>query len=74
MIFFPFLIPFKPGLLRFIIGSVLEGGHNFSKIGLAIGVVIGGAAAKIGRKNHLLVIMYVRLSRKIVFHKLTNWT
>ena len=53
---------------------VLEGGHKIAKIGLAMGVAIGGAAAKSGKNTHLLVIMRVRLSQKIGLHNLTNQT
>ena len=44
------------------------------KIVLAMGVTIGGDAAKSGKNTHLLVIMRVRLSQKIGLLDLTNRT
>ena len=67
---FLFASPFKPGLLRCLIYLVLEGGHKYTKIGLAMGVTIGGDAAKSGENTHLLVIMGVRLSQKIGYARL----
>ena len=52
-------------LLRCIIYSALEGDHKSTKIGLAMGVIIGGDDAKNGKNNHLLVVMCVRLLQKI---------
>ena len=60
--------------MRCLIGSVSEGGHKSANIGLAMGVAIGGAAAKSGKNTNLLVIMRVRLSQKIGLHNLTNRT
>ena len=57
---FPFLFPFKPGLLKCLIYVVLEGGGKSTKNGLAMGVTIGDDAAKIGKSTHLLVIICVR--------------
>ena len=70
---FSFAAPFKPGLLRRIIYSVLEGGRKCTKIGLEMGVTIGGDAAKSDKNTHLLVIMRMRLSQKIGQLELTNW-
>ena len=39
-----------------------------------MGVTIGYNAAKSGKKNHLLVIMRLRLLQKIGLIDLTNWT
>ena len=39
-----------------------------------MGVTIGDDAAKIGKNNHLLAIMRVRLLQKIGLHILTNCT
>ena len=39
-----------------------------------MGVTIGGVAAKIGKKTHLLVIMRERLSQKIGLLNMTNRT
>ena len=69
-IFFAF--PFKPDLLKCIIYSLLEGGRKYTKIGLAMGVTIGGDAHKSGKNTHLLVVMRVRLSQKIGLLDLTN--
>ena len=44
---------------------MLEGGHKIAKIGLAMGVTNGGAAAKSGKNINLIVIMRVRLSQKV---------
>ena len=52
--------------------SVLEGGRKSARIGLAMGVTMGGDAAKSGHNTHLLVIMHARLSQKIGLHNLTN--
>ena len=46
-------------------GSFWKGDLNFSKIGLAMGVTNGGAAAKIGKSIYLLVIMRVGLLKKV---------
>ena len=56
-----------------LIYLVLEGGRKSTKIGLAIGVKIGGDAAKNGKNTHLLVIMRSRLLQKICLLDLTNW-
>ena len=53
---------------------VLEGGRKSTKIGLAMGLTIGGDAAKSGKNTHLLVIMRMRLSQKIGLLDLTNQT
>ena len=53
---------------------VLEGGSKSTKIGLAMGLTIGGDAAKSGKNTHLLVIMRMRLSQKIGLLDLTNQT
>ena len=47
-------------------------GPQIYKIGLAIGVAIGGDAAKSDKKTHLLVLMRVRLSQKIGLLDLTR--
>ena len=60
MIIFSFARPSKHGILRCIIYSVLEGGWKSTKNGLAMGVTIGGDAAKSVKNTHLLVIMLVR--------------
>ena len=44
------------------------------KNGLAMGVTIGGNAAKSGNNTNLLVIMRLGLSQKIGLHSLTDWT
>ena len=44
-----------------LIGLVLEGGHKSTKNGIAMGVKIGGDAAKSVKNTHLLVIMRARL-------------
>ena len=59
-----FLASFYPGLIRFLIISVLEGGRKSAQIGLAMGVTIGCDAAKSVKNTHLLVIMRVRLLQK----------
>ena len=56
----------------FLIYLVLEGGHKSTKNGLAMGVKVGGNAAKNVKKYHLLVIMGVRLSQKTDLIDLTN--
>ena len=48
---------FNHGLLRRLIYSVLEGERKPRQIGLAMGVTIGGDAAKGGKNAHLLVII-----------------
>ena len=48
-----------------LIYLLLEGVRKSTKIGLAMGVKIGGDSAKSGKNTHLLVIMHVRLSHKI---------
>ena len=53
---------------------MLEGGHIATKIGLEIGVIIGGDAAKIGNNTHLLVVVRVSLLQKIGLTNLTNQT
>ena len=53
---------------------MLEGGRKSTKIGLAMGMKIGGDTTKIGNNTHLLVTMRVRLSQKIGLLDLTNWT
>ena len=58
----PFALPFLPGLFRRLIYLVLEGELKSANIGLAMGVTIGGDAAKSGKNTDLLVIMRVRLS------------
>ena len=54
--------------------SVLEGGRKSTKIGLSIGVTIGGDATKICKNTNLLVIMHVRLSQEIGLLELENRT
>ena len=39
-----------------------------------MGIKIGGDAAKSVKKNHLVVVMRVKLSKKISLIDLTNWT
>ena len=46
--------PFQPGLLMCLIYLVLEGVCKSTKVGLAVGVTIGGDAAKSGKKTNLL--------------------
>ena len=53
---------------------MLEGEHKSTKNGLSMGVKIGGDAENSGKKNHLLVIMHVRLSHKIGLLDLANGT
>ena len=53
---------------------MLEGEHKSTKIGLAMGAIIGSDAAKSGKKNHLLVVMGVRLLQKIGLIDLKNRT
>ena len=53
---------------------VLEGDQKNTKIGLEMGVTIGGDAAKSGKKTHLFVIISVRISRKIGILDLINRT
>ena len=72
--FFSLKPSFYTGLLRCIIGSMLEWGTQIWKNGLATGVKIWGNAAKSGKDSHLLVIMCMRLSQKISLHNLTNWS
>ena len=62
-----------PDLLRCLIGSVLEGGPKFAKIGLAMGVIFGCAAANNVNNTHLLLFIRERLSQKISLHYLKNW-
>ena len=69
-----FVDPFKPVLLRCLIYLVLEGGHKFSKIGLAMGLKIEGGAAKSGKNTHLLVIICMRLSQKMGLLDFMNQT
>ena len=57
-----------------IIYLVLERGQKSKKLGLELGVTIGGDAVKISRDTHLLVIIRVRLLHKISLLDLTNWT
>ena len=49
-------------------------GTQIYKNGLAMGVTIGGNAAKSGNNTHLLVVMRVRLSHIIGLIVLTNQT
>ena len=49
-------------------------GRKIYKIGLAMGIKIGGDDSKSGKNTHLLVVMRVRLSQKIGLLDLTNWT
>ena len=42
----PIAAPFYPGLLRCLIYSVLEGGHNYKNIGLEMGVTIRSDSEK----------------------------
>ena len=51
---------------------MLEGGLKSIKIGLAMGVKIGGDAEISVKITHLLVVMHVRLSQKIGLLDLTN--
>ena len=53
---------------------VLEGGHESTKIGLEMGVTIGGDYAKSSNNTNFLVIIRVRLLQKIGLHDLTNRT
>ena len=48
-----------------LIGSVLEGTPKIEKWTLAMGATNGGAAAKIVKNVHLLVIMRVRILQKV---------
>ena len=57
-----------------IIYSVLGGDGKSTKIGLAMGVTIGGDDAKSGKNTHLLVVIHVRLLQKIGLTDLTNRT
>ena len=47
-------------------------GPQIYKIGLAMGITIGGDATKSGKNTHLLVIMRMKLSKKIGLIDLTN--
>ena len=51
---------------------MLEGGRKPLKIGLEIGVTIGGDADKIGNNTHLLVVMRVMLWQKMGLLDLTT--
>ena len=42
-----FTAPFKHGLLKCLIYSMLKGGHKYTKIGLAMGVKIGMMLQKV---------------------------
>ena len=53
---------------------MLEGEGKSTKIGLAMGVTIGGYAAKSGNNTHLLVVMRVMLSQNIGLPELKNRT
>ena len=53
---------------------MLEEEHKYTKIGLVMGVKIGGDADKSGNDTHLLVVMHVRLLQKIGPLDLTNRT
>ena len=53
---------------------VLEGGQKYTKNVLAMGVTIGGDAAKIGNNINLLVIMRAGLSQKTSLLNLKNQT
>ena len=53
---------------------MLEGGRKYTKNGLAMGLTIGGDAAKSGKNTHLSVIMCVRLFQKIGLLNLTDRT
>ena len=55
-----FADPFYPVLIKCLIYLMLEGGHKSTKIGLEMGVTIGGDDAKSGNNTHLLVIMRLR--------------
>ena len=50
----------------------MEGDQKYTKVGLSMGVTIGGGAAKSGNNTNLLLIMCVRLSQKIGLLDLTN--
>ena len=52
---------------------MLEGEYKPTKIVLAMGVTIGGDAAKSVKRTNLLVVMRVRLSHNIGLLDLTNW-
>ena len=52
---------------------MLEGDHRFSKIGIVMGVVIGGAADFFFHNTILFVIMRMKLYNKIGVHNLMNW-
>ena len=69
---FSFVTPFLPGILRYLTGLLLDWGPKFVKIGIAIGVIFGGAYKNNGNNTHLLQIMCTRLSQKIGLHDLTN--
>ena len=55
-----------------LIYSVLEGAQTYTKIGLEMGLKIGGDAEKSGKNTPLLVIMRMRLSQKTGLLDLTN--
>ena len=57
-----------------IIYLVLKGPHNYTNIGLAMGVTIGGDATKIDKNTKLLVIMRMGILQKIGLLDLTNQT
>ena len=49
-------------------------GQQIYKNGLAMGVIIGGDAAKSGKSTHLLVVTNMRLLHKIGLLELKNQT
>ena len=53
---------------------MLEGGRKYEKIGLVIGVTIGGDAAKSGNNTHLLVMMRVGILKKFGLRNLMRWS
>ena len=53
---------------------MLEGDHKSIKIGLEMGVTLGGDSAMFFKNTHLLVVMRVSLSQKIGLLDLTNGT
>ena len=53
---------------------MLGGDRKSTKIGLAMGVAIGGDDAKSGKNTHLLVVMHMRLLQKIGLPDLTTRT
>ena len=71
---FSFSEPFLPGLLRCLIGLLLEGSSIFVKIGLSMGVTFGGTDENNGNSTHALLIMRARTSQQFGMHGLTDRT